>query len=102
MRQSGFSAQDVEALAKKLGYAFGGVDKPENEDGLYGLRYSEFVVPLVKAVQEQQKIIVDEKETIENAKETMKTQQQEIKELKEEVIKIQKQLNTNQLADAGN
>jgi hypothetical protein len=28
------------------------VDKPLNKDGLYGLRYSDFVVPLVKAVQE--------------------------------------------------
>jgi len=57
IRQSGFSAQDVEALVKKIGYDFGGVDKPENDNGFYGLRYSEFVVPLVKAVQEQQAII---------------------------------------------
>ena len=28
------------------------MDKPENENTPYGLRYSEFVVPLVKAVQE--------------------------------------------------
>ncbi|MEP6597145.1 MAG: hypothetical protein ABJA71_14425, partial [Ginsengibacter sp.] len=31
-----------------------GVDKPQTKDGLYGLRYSDFVVPLVKAMQEQQ------------------------------------------------
>lgn len=49
---SGFIAQDVEAAAQKLGYDFSGVDKPENENSLYGLRYAEFVVPLVKAVQE--------------------------------------------------
>ena len=29
-----------------------GVDAPQNEHDLYGLRYAEFVVPLVKAVQE--------------------------------------------------
>ena len=28
------------------------MDKPQNEQSLYGLRYAEFVVPLVKAVQE--------------------------------------------------
>ena len=48
--QTGFVAQDVEKTAKSVGYDFDGVDVDEN--GVYGLRYSEFVVPLVKAVQE--------------------------------------------------
>jgi hypothetical protein len=51
MIQSGFIAQEVEQAAASLGYDFSGVDKPKNEDDLYGLRYAEFVVPLVKAVQ---------------------------------------------------
>lgn len=49
---SGFIAQEVEAAAIKIGYDFSGVDKPKSEKDIYGLRYSEFVVPLVKAVQE--------------------------------------------------
>jgi hypothetical protein len=50
---SGFSAQQVEQVALDLSYNFSGVDKPENPDiSPYGLRYSEFIVPLVKAVQE--------------------------------------------------
>ncbi len=49
---TGFLAQEVEAAAKKIGYDFSGVDAPKNENDLYGLRYAEFVVPLVKAVQE--------------------------------------------------
>lgn len=49
---SGFIAQEVEEAAKKVGYDFSGVDAPKNEKDLYGLRYAEFVVPLVKAVQE--------------------------------------------------
>jgi hypothetical protein len=50
---TGFIAQDVEAAAKKLAYDFSGVDKPKDPSkSLYGLRYAEFVVPLVKAVQE--------------------------------------------------
>ncbi|HMU11469.1 MAG TPA: tail fiber domain-containing protein, partial [Ferruginibacter sp.] len=54
---SGFVAQEVEKAAKLSGYDFSGVDKPKNEKDLYGLRYAEFVVPLVKAVQEQQQMI---------------------------------------------
>ena len=54
---SGFIAQDVEAAAKSVGFDFSGVDKPKNAGDTYGLRYAEFVVPLVKAVQEQQEMI---------------------------------------------
>ncbi len=50
--RTGFVAQEVEEVAKRIGYDFSGVDKPANEHTPYGLRYSEFVVPLVKAVQE--------------------------------------------------
>ncbi len=49
---TGFVAQDVERAAKDLGFTFSGVDAPKNEHDLYGLRYAEFVVPLVQAVQE--------------------------------------------------
>ncbi len=48
--QTGFIAQDVEKAAKEVGYDFSGVDV--DEAGIYSLRYSEFVVPLVKAVHE--------------------------------------------------
>jgi len=53
--QTGFVAQEVEAAANKLGYDFNGVDKPKNKEAVYGLRYDQFVVPLVKAVQELSK-----------------------------------------------
>ena len=49
---SGFIAQEVEAAAAEVNYNFSGVDAPKNENDLYGLRYAEFVVPLVKSVQE--------------------------------------------------
>ena len=52
IRYSGFIAQDVEAAAQSIGYEFSGVDAPQNDKSLYGLRYAEFVVPLVKAMQE--------------------------------------------------
>jgi hypothetical protein len=49
MTFTGFIAQQVDAAAQKIGYDFSGVDK---KGSIWGLRYSDFVVPLVKAVQE--------------------------------------------------
>ncbi|MES2777584.1 MAG: tail fiber domain-containing protein [Bacteroidota bacterium] len=57
MTWTGFVAQEVESAAKETNFQFSGVDKPRTEQGVYGLRYAEFVVPLVKAVQEQQQTI---------------------------------------------
>lgn len=52
IRQSGFIAQEVEIAAKEVGYNFNGIHIPENGSDNYGLAYAQFVVPLVKAVQE--------------------------------------------------
>lgn len=52
MIQNGFVAQEVEKAAIASGYDFSGVEIPKSETDLYSLRYAEFVVPLVKAVQE--------------------------------------------------
>jgi len=83
--RTGFSAQEVEEAAKKIGYDFYGVDKPQNEHTPYGLRYSEFVVPLVKAVQELSKMN-DELQKQNEA------QQKEIDEMKTIVLKGNHQL----------
>jgi hypothetical protein len=56
---TGFVAQEVEKAAAETGFNFSGVDKPRSDSGLYALRYAEFVVPLVKAMQEQQAMIKD-------------------------------------------
>jgi hypothetical protein len=53
---TGFVAQDVAAAATSVNYDFSGVDVPKNDKDIYGLRYSDFVVPLVKAVQELSKM----------------------------------------------
>ncbi len=66
MTFSGFLAQEVEQAARAVGYDFSGVDAPKNEQSLYGLRYAEFVVPLVKAVQEQQETIETQRQQLEN------------------------------------
>ena len=74
-RSSGFSAQEVEAAAKKLEFSFHGVDRPSHNGDYYGLRYAEFVVPLVQAVQElsdqnavQQEMIAELRQEIEDLK----------------------------------
>ncbi|HEV7348569.1 tail fiber domain-containing protein [Telluribacter sp.] len=51
---TGFLAQEVEQAAKSVGFDFSGVVAPPNKHTPYSVRYAEFVVPLVKAVQEQQ------------------------------------------------
>jgi hypothetical protein len=62
---TGFIAQEVEETAHAIGFDFSGVDSPKSEKDMYGLRYAEFVVPLVKAVQEQQRMIQELKKRIE-------------------------------------
>jgi hypothetical protein len=51
--------------ANESGYDFNGVIKPQNKQDTYGLAYSQFVVPLVKAIQEQQEMIESLKKEIE-------------------------------------
>ncbi len=58
IRFSGLPEQQVELAAKETGYDFSGVDNTQAANGgLFGLRYDNFTVPLVKAVQEQQIVI---------------------------------------------
>ena len=44
----------METAAKAVGYDFSAISKPANDKDTYALSYADFVVPLVKAVQEQQ------------------------------------------------
>ena len=48
---------------KELNYGFSGVDAAKGDKDLYALRYSDFVMPLVKAVQDLSKIS-DKKDSI--------------------------------------
>ncbi len=77
MVRTGFIAQEVEEAAREEGYDFSGIDPPKNDHDFYNLRYAEFVVPLVQAIQEQQA-------EIEALKEQNKLLQQQIDALKNE------------------
>ena len=57
IKRTGFIAQEVEKAAQKTGYNFDGVKIPATDKQYYSLSYASFVVPLVKAVQEQQQVI---------------------------------------------
>jgi hypothetical protein len=97
---TGFVAQDVEKVAKDLNYDFSGVDKPGNANTLYGLRYSDFVVPLVKAVQELSKINDAKDSIINDLQQKYNTQQKQIDELKAMIVSNNQQaIRNNQSAN---
>jgi hypothetical protein len=89
---TGFIAQDVEKSAKELNYDFSGVDKPDNANTLYGLRYSDFVVPLVKAVQELSKMNDAKDSVINDLQQKYNNQQKQIDELKTMIVSGQSSL----------
>lgn len=65
---TGFVAQEVEASARAIGYAFDGVNAPQNPTDNYSIAYGQFVPSLVKAMQEQQAEIEKlQKQVAENA-----------------------------------
>jgi trimeric autotransporter adhesin len=66
IRRTGFIAQEVEKAADASGYDFSGIVKPKTAGEHYSLSYESFVAPLVKAMQEQQKIIVSQNERIDS------------------------------------
>lgn len=88
---SGFLAQEVETAANKVGYTFSGIDKPKNENDHYGLRYAEFVVPLVKGMQEQQSLIKTQNTKIETLTLQLAAQQKLLLELQATLLKLQKE-----------
>jgi len=97
IRRTGFIAQEVEQAAVKAGYDFSGINKPKTAADHYGLSYESFVVPLVKAVQEQNKQIVELKKVNSlmeaSAKEMEKIislQQQRLDELTKRLEKLEK------------
>jgi len=75
-----------------LNYEFDGVDKPQNKDGLYGLRYDNFVVPLVKAVQELSKTINEKDAKINTLQNQNDEEQKEIDELKSEIRNLKSEI----------
>ncbi|WP_338840826.1 tail fiber domain-containing protein [Flavobacterium ginsenosidimutans] len=90
--QSGFIAQEVETAANSIGYEFNGIVKPQSDSDFYSLRYSEFVVPLVKAVQEQQKLIEDQQTQINEQQKLLGAKEAKILEIENRLLKLEQKL----------
>jgi len=84
IRRTGFIAQEVEQAALKTKYNFSGIIKPHTGTDHYSLSYESFVVPMVKAIQEQQVQIEKQCNLIDQ-------QQQELEMLKKRLDKLEKQ-----------
>jgi hypothetical protein len=78
-RRDGLIAQDVEQTIKDLGLEFSGLVIDNDKDKTMNLSYSEFVIPLINAVQEQQK--------------GMQTQQKQIELLKKQNEELRTMIN---------
>lgn len=93
---SGFIAQDVEKSAKELSYDFSGVDAAKNDRDLYELRYSDFVVPLVKAVQELSKMNNAKDANIDSLKFEIENLKSKMEELKAMIVSSQSMVDSQQ------
>ncbi|MBC7885612.1 MAG: tail fiber domain-containing protein, partial [Saprospiraceae bacterium] len=74
IKQSGFIAQEVELAAIETGYNFSGFTSPKHDNELYTMSYAQFVVPLVKAVQELNEDLKSEVSSLKSEASSMKTQ----------------------------
>ena len=66
----GFIAQEVEEVLQERGYDFGGVNNVGAKGGkdVYYMGYNQFIAPLTKAVQEQQRVIESQQRQIDELK----------------------------------
>ena len=87
----GFLAQEVEQAMNETGFEFPGIEKPENNNGVYSLRYGDFIPVLVKAIQDQQEIIEQQKLTIKDLHSIIQRQQQQIDEILKRLEAVEKQ-----------
>jgi hypothetical protein len=88
IRRSGFIAQEVEKAAAAADYDFSGIVRPKTDQDHYSLSYEAFVVPLVKAIQEQQQVIDKQDKKIAGLIE----QNKQIADLQKQIDEIKKLL----------
>ncbi|MBK8832886.1 MAG: hypothetical protein IPN60_18895 [Saprospiraceae bacterium] len=84
--------QEVEQAAQTIGYDFSGVDAPKMKMTSMAFRYAEFVVPLVKAVQELSAQNVALQQTLNSLQqelESLKAQGQKVRTWEASVVRRQ-------------
>ena len=92
IRRSGFIAQEVDQAAQRSGYDFSGIIKPKTEKEHYSLSYDAFVVPLVKAVQEQQAVINAQQKKIDDQQQVNDALNKKLGDMQRELEEIKKLL----------
>lgn len=96
----GFLAQDVEKAAKESGFNFPGIDVPRNNKEVYTLRYVDFIMPMIKGMQEQQTMIDSLKTTTASLKDYMNQQDSIISALKKQMDQFASLVNANNPAQS--
>jgi len=86
VRRTGFIAQEVEKAAQQSGYDFDGLKAPKTDREYYSLSYASFVVPLVKAVQEQEGEIKAQGEVIARQEQRIDELTKEVEELRQLIL----------------
>ena len=93
----GFLAQEIEDALLKAGASNSGIIT-KDDDGMYSVRYNDFIAPLVKSVQEQQSIIESQQSLIEKQNSNIGLLQKAIENLSQQnselLTKIEKIENT--------
>ncbi len=99
MKVSGFIAQEVEQAALETGYDFSGVSAPDDDSTPYSLSYGQFVVPLVKTVQEladRNDQLVEkvggQQEMIDKQQDQIDLHQQQIKQQQKMIMKMMEKM----------
>ena len=89
----GFIAQEIEETFGKFGISANGVIKKDDE-GMYSVRYNDFIPITVKAVQElseENEILKTQLESLESSQESLQKENEELKaQLEEQEQRLQK------------
>ncbi len=80
----GFIAQELEQVLNTSGAANSGIIN-KDDAGMYSVRYNDLISPLVKAVQEQQKLIETQKEDNDKLKKQLEFLMTEMEKIKKEI-----------------
>ncbi|MCS7005769.1 MAG: tail fiber domain-containing protein [Cytophagales bacterium] len=93
----GLLAQEVEQAMKESNYMeFPGIDIPQKENEVYSIRYGDFIIPLIKAIQEQQQLIENKQAKINELEKQVALMQQHLQLVLEKVEQIQKNISSKE------
>ncbi|MFK7937331.1 MAG: T9SS type A sorting domain-containing protein, partial [Saprospiraceae bacterium] len=98
IQRSVFVAEQVQTAAEAVNFSFAGIDVPATPNGRSGIRYSTFVVPLVKAVQElsvENDQLKGENETQELVISDLESRMEKMEAMMQQLVHAQTETRTN-------